>query len=253
DLDVTIHPGLSAIVARLLAKSPDERYQSGADLIHDLENYKLAGAALHASTTAVLPPAAPHEKTVVLPMRVVAGSAVRVAAPEAATVMRPVPLQKQAGRSSHRKTIFAILLAIVLLGTAMGSYAYYRTRIKMQQLEAQIKSGQIKAAQAEKPKVEPTPAAVSSPPAADQASPAPSPEVKLDTENQIAPDTTVKLNSLHKGLKTGTPALVALQGELTFSSQPDGAKVLIDGAGDPAWITPFKASHIAAGTHDVVF
>src|SRR5262249_12367451 len=129
DLDVTIHPGLSAIVARLLAKSPDERYKSGADLIHDLESYKLAGTTLHAATTAVLPPAAPHEKTLILPMRVVGGSAVRAAAPEPATVMRPVPLQKQAGRSSHRNTILAILLAIVLLGTAMGSYAYYRTRI----------------------------------------------------------------------------------------------------------------------------
>ncbi len=32
DLDVTVHPGLSAIVVRALAKSPDERYQSGADL-----------------------------------------------------------------------------------------------------------------------------------------------------------------------------------------------------------------------------
>jgi serine/threonine-protein kinase len=252
DLDVTIHPGLSAIVARLLAKSPDERYQSGADLIHDLESYRLAGAALHASTTAVLPPAAPHEKTAVLPMRVVAGSAVRVAAPEAATVMRPVPLQKQGGRSSHRNTIFVILLSIVLLGTAMGSYAYYRTRIKMQQLEAQIKSDELKAAHAAKPKVEPTPAAVSAP-AADQPSPAPSPEVTPGTEDQIAPDTTVKLNSLHKGLKTGTPTLATLQGELIFSSRPDGAKVLIDGAGDPAWVTPFKASHIAAGTHDVVF
>src|SRR5262245_36806272 len=134
DLDTTIHPGLSAIVARLLAKSPDERYQSGADLIHDLEHYKLAGTALHATMTTALPPAAPHEKTLVLPMRVVAGSAVRVAAPEAATVMRPVPLQKQAARSSHRNTILAILLAIVLLGSAMGSYAYYRTRLKMRQL-----------------------------------------------------------------------------------------------------------------------
>src|SRR5215475_11530686 len=80
DLDVTIHPGLSAIVARLLAKSPDERYQSGADLIHDLESYKLTAATLHASTTAVLPPAAPHEKTVVMPVRVVSGNTVPVTA-----------------------------------------------------------------------------------------------------------------------------------------------------------------------------
>jgi serine/threonine protein kinase len=42
DLDVTIHPGLSAIVTQSLAKSPDDRYQSGADLVRDLENYKAA-------------------------------------------------------------------------------------------------------------------------------------------------------------------------------------------------------------------
>src|SRR5262249_23739900 len=132
DLDVTIHPGLSSIVSRLLAKSPDERYQSGADLVHDLESYKLPGTMLHATETAVLPPATPHEKTVVLPMRVVAGSTVRVAVPEAATVKRPVAMQKQPSRSSHRNAILAVLLTIVLLGSAMGSYAYYRTRKKMQ-------------------------------------------------------------------------------------------------------------------------
>ena len=46
ELDVTVHPGLSAVVTRALAKSPDERYQSGAELMRDLENYKnLAGGA----------------------------------------------------------------------------------------------------------------------------------------------------------------------------------------------------------------
>ncbi|HTK95488.1 MAG TPA: serine/threonine protein kinase, partial [Terriglobales bacterium] len=40
ELDVTIHPGLSAVISRALAKSPDERYQTGADLTKDLANYK---------------------------------------------------------------------------------------------------------------------------------------------------------------------------------------------------------------------
>src|SRR5712692_5304959 len=53
DLDVTIHPGLSAIVVRALAKSPDERYQSRADLVHHFENYIVTGAPMHA--TSVLP------------------------------------------------------------------------------------------------------------------------------------------------------------------------------------------------------
>src|SRR5262249_9214403 len=49
DLDATIHPGLSAAVTKALAKSPDERYQSGAELVRDLENYKAGGTTPHAA------------------------------------------------------------------------------------------------------------------------------------------------------------------------------------------------------------
>ncbi len=44
DLDITIHPGLSAVVTRTLAKDPYERYQTGAELMSDLENYKAYGS-----------------------------------------------------------------------------------------------------------------------------------------------------------------------------------------------------------------
>jgi serine/threonine-protein kinase len=44
DLDLTIHPGLSAVVSRTLAKDPYERYQTGAELIRDLESYKSYGS-----------------------------------------------------------------------------------------------------------------------------------------------------------------------------------------------------------------
>jgi serine/threonine-protein kinase len=43
DLDVTVHPGLSAIVTKALAKAPDDRYQTGADLVRDLENHNWQG------------------------------------------------------------------------------------------------------------------------------------------------------------------------------------------------------------------
>ena len=36
-------------------------------------------------------------------------------------------------------------------------------------------------------------------------------------------------------------------------SQPDGAKVEIDGWSEPNWVTPFTASHLAAGRHTIVF
>src|SRR5947209_7442942 len=103
DLDVTVHPGLSAIVVRALAKSPDERYQSGADLVHDLESYKVTGAPMHA--TSVLPAATlaagaatsssftSHEKTMVLPMKIVAGAAVRAPENKPTPMRVPIPLR----------------------------------------------------------------------------------------------------------------------------------------------------------------
>ena len=145
DLDVTVHPGLSAIVTRALAKSPDERYQSGAELIHDLENYKTAGAPMHA--TSVLPaytvpqsdPAV--DKTMVLPVKVVSGSALRAtaAAPAPVAARRPLPVLRKPKLPPQfgRKRLFvAAGAAIVLLGTVMGGFAYHRTHTQMGQLEA---------------------------------------------------------------------------------------------------------------------
>ena len=42
-LDSTIHPGLSAIVEKALAKAPEARFQSGSELAAALENYKQPG------------------------------------------------------------------------------------------------------------------------------------------------------------------------------------------------------------------
>ena len=39
-LDSTIHPGLSAVIEKALAKAPEERFQTGADLTKALENYE---------------------------------------------------------------------------------------------------------------------------------------------------------------------------------------------------------------------
>src|SRR5437762_6695133 len=40
DLDGTGHPGLSAVILKSLAKAPERRYQTGAELAKDLDNYK---------------------------------------------------------------------------------------------------------------------------------------------------------------------------------------------------------------------
>src|SRR6185312_9075716 len=109
---------------------------TGADLVRDLENYKLAGPVRTGSTAAISPAPSP-EKTVVLPLRVVAGNTARVAGAAApALAKKPVPVKRPttAILSSKRSVMTATIVTIVLLGCAMGGYAYHRTQVKMRQL-----------------------------------------------------------------------------------------------------------------------
>jgi len=252
DLDVTVHPGLSAIVTKALAKAPDDRYQTGADLVRDLENYKLAGPVRTGSTSAITPAPAAPEKTLVLPLRVVAGNTARVAGAAAAPALakKPVPVKRPttAILSSKRSVLMATIVTIVVLGSAMGGYAYHRTQVKMRQLAEEAKKKEAQAAARE-------PIAI--------AIPAPTPVPK----EEIAPDTTVKFFPTKKSAAapksapapapfkaTSSPNKVFVaQSELKLLSQPDSAKVEIDGWSEPNWVTPFTASHLAAGTHTIVF
>jgi len=290
DLDVTVHPGLSAIVTRALAKSPDERYQSGAELVHDLENYKTAGAPMHA--TSVLPAYTPHpsaansaaaEKTVVLPMKIVAGTAVRATAPLPEPAKRPIAVLRKPKlpRVPGAKNLLLIAAALLLvLSTVMAGYAYRRSHNQVRQLEAEVTT-QVSQQQQQFLQQQQTAVPV-------QVSPKP--------EVTIAPDKTVKFvkdggvrtvsdmnlgfakNAAKPGLplknasfagKQPQPAaapapapqkavsspnqVYTQQSELKFTSKPDGAKVEIDGWSEPNWVTPFTASHLAAGYHLISF
>src|SRR5215471_3747423 len=55
-LNPSLHPGLSDIVMRALAKDPDQRYQTCRELLEDLRNYRAAGGT---DATVVLPTSAP--------------------------------------------------------------------------------------------------------------------------------------------------------------------------------------------------
>ncbi|HKW77231.1 MAG TPA: protein kinase [Terriglobales bacterium] len=286
DLDVTVHPGLSSIVTKALAKSPEDRYQSGAELIHDLENYKTAGAQMHA--TSVLPAysapppsngksaatsviASAADKTVVLPVKVVSGSTVRTAAataPARVPARRPMPVLRKPKINvpnfrvpfGRKKFIPGTILAVLLLGSLMGGLAYQRTRTQMRQLETAVKSqAEAQREEALRQQQDVLPSIVN-----------PKPDVN------IAPDTTIKFfkpqpaaphpqNNAHLGAPatpnaaqprkaTSSPNQVyTQQSEIKFTSTPDGAKVEIDGWSEPNWVTPFTASNLAAGFHLVSF
>jgi len=276
DLDVTVHPGLSAIVVRALAKSPDERYQSGADLVHDLESYKVTGAPMHA--TSVLPAATlaagaatsssftSHEKTVVLPMKVVAGAAVRAPEnkPKPQRVPIPMRMPKIGVHSNKKYNYIAALIVVVLVTAGWGGYAVRHARARASQLAAEARARE----EAQKPLVH-----VQQAPLEQMAVPAP--PLRSADSDFIAHDTTIKFvrpirassapiavpvppradpaaARVQKALSSPNQ-VYAQQSEIQFTSTPAGAKVEIDGWSEPNWVTPFSASHLAAGFHTVNF
>jgi len=56
ELEPTIHPGLSAVITRALAKSMDERYQTCTELAEDLKNYRNLGGQSPSSTASIQRP-----------------------------------------------------------------------------------------------------------------------------------------------------------------------------------------------------
>src|SRR5437763_8579184 len=146
DLDVTVHPGLSAVVTKALAKAPDDRYQSGAQLMNDLEKYKSLGSNLGAtaviSASAVAGQADQSEQTLVLPATAtvaVAERAVtqRVSGSAAAAVSPAKAPEKLMAIEKPGTTVIAThkirlylgaVAAILLLAVGIAGYGYYERR-----------------------------------------------------------------------------------------------------------------------------
>jgi len=58
----------------------------------------------------------------------------------------------------------------------------------------------------------------------------------------------------HKAVSKPTPPVaVTVPGEISANSSPDGAHILVDGQGDPGWITPHEVTGLAPGQHTLTF
>ena len=235
DLDVTIHPGLSAVVTKALAKQPDERYQTGAALVDELENYKSVGSNLN--PTAVLPTSAVSvsDATQVLGQ---SGMAAAGAAPARASASAPVA--RQASQRRKRGTLEIVLFSVVLVAIAVGAYGYYRYRnaLKVEKADRELEQ-KLKEQQIEQN------AAASAIRASETAAQQQTPPTQTTTQQQEKSEPEKPTVSPNRVLKN--------QGELRLDSQPRGAKVSIDGWTEPSWMTPFPASNLGVGQHTVVF
>jgi serine/threonine protein kinase len=92
-LDSTIPAGLSAVIERSMAKSPEERFQTGAALVEALDNYN----KFQSSASVTAPINVPHDTLPVSPLTVAAGAS-------------PAPAKKS--RAFGRFLVVAVLVAV---------------------------------------------------------------------------------------------------------------------------------------------
>jgi len=123
ELDSTIHPGLSYVIQKALAKSPEERYQTCRELADDLKNYKKLGEAIAPSETVVVrvPPlgATLGETRPTPAVKPVLDARLEPQPP--ARPVPPPPVQPEPTQSSAATWILVILLLVGALG---GGYYY---------------------------------------------------------------------------------------------------------------------------------
>lgn len=252
ELDVTIHPGLSGVIMKALAKSPEERFQTGAELVRNLENYK-AFQSIEDSTirissgayqfpdalTQMVTPAKQAKAAAAARGGTVGAGAAPASGPATTQPYSPpgvrnkpaqwsnldaVPdpeataaLQRSLTRTFYVFVVF--IVAVLLLG---GIYVRRRPQ-----------------------------GAVTGPIA---------PSIQPPTvQNQALPDDSEKVDSGQgeKGSGSGRPSQAlpkpSATGELLLTSIPTGAQIQIDGRGEATWKTPFTASALVAGPHNVTF
>lgn len=265
ELDGTIHPGLSAIALKSLAKNPDDRYQSGADLMHDLENYitvnSVALAAAERSSkfdlsalTIRTPRPNSNEETEVSPRQGISpwikwGITLLAWSIVVAAFMAPTPLRD--------KTRMVINRAMIVAEQKAGDG-------RLAPLIKRVKS-------------------LTNPPVAPDDVPKQSVPAESDTAASQSPDGSAQaqtssdqIDSNSPPSENPTPALTPTSASaaptaaddagngapikkdvehatVQFDSVPSGANMEIDGHSDPAWVTPFSVTEVPAGTHKLTF
>jgi serine/threonine protein kinase len=241
DLVEGLHPGLSAVVMKALAKSPGERFATGAEFARAVQAYPWfkteetkpapermrydsnPGAItwqgpLAMDSAAGAPPASKQEPGAAA-MPATKSTPVLDSTVEAPRLPDSAPAPAKSGG------LPAMAAAVLVVVLAVGGYlGLHRS------------------------------AAPADPAAADVNASKESHEDATADESKTRPGKHRSAGKEGtKGALEGAKATPADLGDLQISSTPFGASVTIDGKSDPDWVTPFAARRLKPGRHTVVF
>jgi predicted Ser/Thr protein kinase len=269
ELDSTIHPGLSYIMQKSLAKNPDERYQTCRALAADLKNYRNLGGAVAPAATVVVrvPPLSPSTTDTArrpavdqVPLRPSA-AAPQPAAPLELPPLRPLSVQvipPIAAQPRGTSPAVWVLLTLLVVGGLGGGYYFLYLR-KPPTSPALQTSPQP---QQQTPAPAAQPAAPSGISAGSQATPGEpaaqgggTPAAGATGAQQGAAGKSVP-SERHEPAASGTPSparspAAPKVGDLLVTSNIVGAQITVDGKTDPGWVTPATISNLAVGPHAV--
>ena len=244
ELEMTVHPGLSAIIGKCLSKNPAERYQTGAELARDMENYRSIGS--EGETTSVLPNEVRAQATqptgsssgawpsgaahasgshaaAVQEARIASSSGrVPQLAQQSTRLAESTPITHTSATQLWGKRAKTVSLTVVVVSALAAGATLFTAKYWKQSSQAPTKSQPSGSAQQNSQPPETRAATVPQPITA-------------------APHPAGKVVPVSDRIK------------MRFTSKPEGASVQIDGLTSAAWTTPFTASDLKLGAHTVVF
>jgi hypothetical protein len=154
---------------------------------------------------------------------------------------------KAIAKTPPKLFLYSLGGAVVIILLVGGSIFYRNQSEKSQEMAAPPQAA--------------TPAVSSQPaPVAPESAPGePPPNVQMATPVEAGPSSSTERRAVisvapkysrHKAAKVVIPPLpVVIPGQLTVSSNPAGAQVLVDGHHNPSWVTPFDMTGLAPGQH----
>ena len=287
ELDSTIHPGLSYIVQKALAKKPEDRYQTCRELAADLRNYaKLGGAVAPAATVVVrVSPMSPSTTDTTrrpavdqVPLRPSPPPPTPPVAPSEPARARPLSVQVIPPATVQPKgTSPAVWVLLTLLLVAVVGGGYYFIVLRKPQPAPLIQTAPPPQGQQQIPA--PTGSSTESAGVSANSQTAPGGATATEStapqgvsaqggETSAAPQAGSTQQGAGRPAAQGSqspeqhgsatsgpppPARPAASkvGNLLITSNVAGAQITVDGKSDPAWVTPFTIPNLAAGMHSV--